>query len=517
MTIRLAPLALTVLATAAAARAQNDFDLDKTSPARLGASIDLAVRSAPPLRGGLLIVSTGPGPTPLAAVQPGDARVMRVGPDLTLASVLTTSGTGTAGYSLGLPNNPAFAGFELHWQAILLGTSAPFLAELGNDVVTLTGSTATGALAPAQLASARAFAISFVDGDNNAGAGDVLVAGGGTGTLTGATGLASSELWDFRTMRVRPGPAMGAARALHLGVRLLDGRVLVTGGADQNGVVLASCEIYDPATDSFAPTGSMGTPRVLHAACRLADGRVMVAGGASTLLPDVVAAISSTLSSVEIYDPATGAWSNTNALGGARLAPALTSLPNGQVMASGGVQVGFFFGLPISAASTTAVQRWNPATGSWTSGPNMAQRRAGHHFNQVRLADGRILMTGGVNLPDLLNATSAAPIQGAEVYDPVANAWTVANMPNARALHTATLLPDGRVAVCGGAQGLLTAPVSIDNVDLFDPTTNTWTPAPNLTGPRASHVAQLLPDGTLALFGGQGATATVPTVETLRY
>ena len=52
---------------------------------------------------------------------------------------------------------------------------------------------------------------------------------------------------------------------------------------------------------------------------------------------------------------------------------------------------------------------------------------------------------------------------------------------------------------------------------VFQPATNSWSTAPPLTGPRASHTAQLLPDGTLALFGGQGANATLSSVETLRF
>jgi hypothetical protein len=518
MIARTGPIALAALAVAAPCLAQNDYDLDKLTSARLGSSLNLQLRNAPANAVAMLVVSSNAGPTPLAALEPSDPRSLSVGTDLLFAlSVLITSPTGTASYSLPLANNPAISGYELHWQSVTLTLATPFFGQLGNAVVTLTGTPDTGVIAPAQLASARAFAVGIVDANNNGGGNDVLVAGGGTGTLTGATGLASSERWDFRRMRVQPGPSMGTARALHLAVRLNDNRVLVIGGADQTGATLASCELYDPNTNSFAPTGSMGTPRVLHAACRLADGRVMVAGGTSTLQPDVVAAISATLSSVEIWDPATGTWSGANAIGGNRLAPALTLLSTGQVMVSGGVQVGFLFGLPISAASTTATQRWNPATGAWGSGAAMAQGRAGHHYNQVTLADGRVLMTGGVNVPSLLNATAAAPINGAELYNPTTNTWQTVNMPNARALHSANRLADGRVVVCGGAQGTLTAPSSIPNVDVFSPATNAWTPAPNLTGPRASHVGELLPDGTLVLLGGQGTTATVPTIETLRF
>ncbi|MEC7724950.1 MAG: kelch repeat-containing protein, partial [Planctomycetota bacterium] len=272
---------------------------------------------------------------------------------------------------------------------------------------------------------------------------------------------------------------------------------------------------YDPATNSFSPTGSLGTNRVLFGAAKLDDGRVIVAGGTDTLDSNVVNVVTGVLRSTEIYNPATGSWSGSQNIGGYRLAPALTSLPNNRVMVSGGVQIGFFFGIPTSASSTGNVQIWN--NGSWGGGANMSQGRAGHQYNQVRLNDGRILMTGGVDVPSLLGATNAAPISGAEVYNPASNSWQTVNRPVARTLHTATLLGDGRVAVCGGAQGLLTAPVSISDVHIFNPASNSWIGAPALSGPRASHTAQLLPDGTLALFGGQGATNTLSSVETLRF
>jgi hypothetical protein len=292
--------------------------------------------------------------------------------------------------------------------------------------------------------------------------------------------------------------------------------VLIIGGVNTNSVIQSSCEIYNPATNTFTPTGSMGTARMLHAACRLGNGNVMVVGGASAL--DLANLTVTALSSVEIYNPGTGTWSVANPISGPRLAPALTLLSNGQVMVSGGVQVTYFLGAPIAASSVNTVQRWDPIGGSWTAGPNMPHERAFHHGNQVTLADGRVLMTGGIDVPDLFNVPNAAPINGASLYSPPpVNSWTTVNMAAARALHTATRLPDGRVVVCGGAQGTLNVPVSIAGVEVFNPATTSWSAAPALTAPRAGHVAHLLPDGTLALFGGQGAVGTTNTIETLRF
>ncbi len=514
--LRSLPLALCAAHLTAHLAAQSDFDLEKRTAGRLGDPLVLDAVGAPPLSVLLLVPSNNAGPTPLSLVDPTDPRAVSIGIDLISVAVpMFPDAAGGASTSLSTPVNLALHGASLHWQAIELTFGASVFGELSNPVVTQTGLADAGVLAPASLGAARAFAANLVDADNNASAGDVLVTGGGSGTLTSAAGLASTELWDFRTMQVSAGPNMSTPRVLHSAVRLNDGRVLIVGGADQNATTLSSCELYDPALGLFTPTGAMATPRVLHGACLMADGRVMVAGGTDTLSTNVTDVVTGTLNSAEIYDPATGAWSGTSNIGGRRLAPALTRLPSGEVMVSGGVEIGFFFGFPVSAVSTNKVQRWN--NGGWSNGPNMAQGRAGHQYNQVRLNDGRILMTGGIDVPSLLGATNAAPINGAELFNPATGGWQTVNMPAARALHSATLLGDGRVAVCGGAQGLLTAPSSISAVHVFQPSTNSWGAAPPLTGPRASHTAQLLPDGTLALFGGQGASATLSSVETLRF
>lgn len=498
--------------------AQAGFDLDKTTPGTAGAVFGLAVHGAPANALALMMLSLTGGPLPLALVDPGDPRSLSVGVESTAAwRILLTDANGGATQTLALPNIAAVAGLRLHWQAATLPGSTHLVDRLSNDVVSQFGAAGLSRMLPASLLTARAFAVQCPDRSNNGGLGDVMIAGGGTGTgLTSATGLASSELWDFRHLTLLPGPNMSTARALHVAVELSDGRTLVVGGVDASGTVLASCEIYDPGTNSFAAAASMATGRTMHSACRLADGRVLVTGGTSSLA-DTTAAITGVLSSVELYNPTTNTWSSGPAIGGRRLAPALTRLPNNNIMVSGGVQVGFLFGIPISAVSTTAVQFYNPTSNSWSNGPAMRQGRAGHHYNQVTLANGRVLLTGGINVPDLLNAANASSIQNAEYYDPASNSWTAVNMPTVRSLHSATLLPDGTVVVCGGGQGTLTAPVSIDNVERFDPATNTWTALAPLATARASHAAVLQPDGLLVLIGGMSTTASLGTVEVLHF
>src|SRR5689334_8814068 len=56
--------------------------------------------------------------------------------------------------------------------------------------------------------------------------------------------------------------------------RLLDGKVLITGGSGDRP---ASAELYDPSTGTFSATGNMTALRIDPSATLLADGRVLIA------------------------------------------------------------------------------------------------------------------------------------------------------------------------------------------------------------------------------------------------
>jgi N-acetylneuraminic acid mutarotase len=137
----------------------------------------------------------------------------------------------------------------------------------------------------------------------------------------------------------------------------------------------------------------------------------------------------------------------------------------------------------------------------------MPSGRAYHQDNQLTLADGRVMLSGGVLVPDLVNAANAASIANADLYNPATNTWTGTTMSRARTAHSAVQLASGRVIVCGGSEGLLSAPTAIDAVASFDPATNAWTDLAPLTTARAGHAAALLPDGLLVLLGGSGDTS----------
>jgi Galactose oxidase, central domain/Kelch motif len=315
--------------------------------------------------------------------------------------------------------------------------------------------------------------------------GKVLVEGGGGG---GDAEITSAELYDPGTGSWTATANLSQGRQLHNATLLRDGRVLVAGGVGGGGP-LASAELYDPGNPgmnagpsptvgparapSWSVTGSMGTPRSGHTATPLADGKVLVAGG-QPVVP------------AELYDPSTGAWTATGSMVTPRAASfTATPLPNGRVLVAGGWATADG---PIVASA----ELYDPGTGSWTATGSMATPRGGQ--TATLLPNGTVLVAGGYTS----KPSGQLAVDSAELYDPATGIWTAAgSMGTPRAHHTATLLPDGKVLVVGGAGSAL-APA-----ELYDPSSRSWTDTGSMVTPRvASFTATLLRDGRVLVAGG---------------
>ena len=76
------------------------------------------------------------------------------------------------------------------------------------------------------------------------------------------------------------------------------------------------------------------------------------------------------------------------------------------------------------------------------------------------------------------------------------------DMTIARSQHTATLLPNGNVFIVGGIQSSSNGTRVLASTDLYDPTSGRFTPAANMTTTRRLHTATVLPDGRVLIVGG---------------
>lgn len=128
-----------------------------------------------------------------------------------------------------------------------------------------------------------------------------------------------------------PTGSMGTLRWLHTATLLRNGKVLITGGTtlrtDGSFYELSSAELYDPATGAFSPTGSMTTARGRHTATLLSNGKVLIAGGDFRGV---------SFASSELYDPLTETFSPTGSMTIPREDFTTAPLPGGNTLVLGG-------------------------------------------------------------------------------------------------------------------------------------------------------------------------------------
>ncbi|MGH8094881.1 MAG: kelch repeat-containing protein [Chthoniobacterales bacterium] len=135
------------------------------------------------------------------------------------------------------------------------------------------------------------------------------------------------------------------------------------------------------------------------------------------------------------------------------------------------------------------------ATGS------LGTARAGH--TQTLLPSGKVLVAGGVG-------TGGSYLASAEIYDPVTGTWAAAgSFPSARAGHAAIALPNGKVLIAGGYNGSS----YFASAEIYDPASGSWTSTGGLGSARSVPTATLLPSGKVLVVGGSNGNGALASAE----
>lgn len=372
---------------------------------------------------------------------------------------------------------------------------------------------------------------------------------GGDRALMHCTPGGTLEVWEAQslpfTAKTLPNPRnMPRHRHAHGLVALPNGHVLTTGGegTTTNGqhVALSDCFLYDPVSERWTMTGSLRTPRSRRLSpLLLDDGKVLLTGGTGRQELG--------LASCELYDPVKGTWEETGSMQETRVAHRVFKLKNG-VLAIGGSSAD---GQPLSSC-----EFYDPTTGTWHPRASLQQLRGA--VTADVLPDGRILALGS-------NTGSRRRSSLCEIYDPESDQWTVRTPPPAKhgvvwmitlpqqsqilalcaddqsrdgdklpcylydiargswketgPLAVATFrthgivarLPDGRVIALGAKREAKLGVIT--NVEIFDPTTETWSRAPNLNIPRLTDTFAMLEDGRIFLCGGVSERGLSDSIE----
>jgi hypothetical protein len=319
--------------------------------------------------------------------------------------------------------------------------------------------------------------------------GKVLIAGGNTtcfiGVAVPCVSPDGAELYDPATGAFAAAGSMTAVNPKG-GVLLPDGRVLFAGN-DANGAT-ALVELYDSSAESFTVTGHTATLISVESVTLLNDGKVLITG-VESYSPSIYGAeihdpAAGTFTAVanwspvdptplavlidgrvflefyeddaELLDPLTGTFGLTGGLCCFDGPPRASLLLNGNVLFTGGNDIG---------GSESSVESYDPAAGTLTANIRMSTPRDGH--TSTLLPDGTVLLAGGAAIASI----KVPAVASAELYDPATGSFFATDsLGTGRSNHAAVLLSNGQVLVTGGsALGSSSSISGMSSAEIYTP------------------------------------------------
>lgn len=294
-------------------------------------------------------------------------------------------------------------------------------------------------------------------------------------------------------------------------VPLADGRVLKAGGAESDilGVGGAATtptpEVFDPATGAWTDTA---TPPWSPAQCdgqwavRLQNGNVLVGGGKRV----GSGGSPSACDGAHIYDPDNGpggSWSNAASPPTRLQSAGAALLGDGRAFVTGGSG---------TSGATSVAMAYDPGDDDWDT---LAPAPAGAFAPLVLpLSNGRILVSGGYVIANA-SAPGYKDVTGTYIYNPGSNSWATTSSVGARGV-SGVVLGNGRVVLAGGQHlswngsqhsSFVTA------VSRYDPSSGSWTQLAPLRTARAAFTLLELDNGMLLAAGGivSGGSSGTPS------
>jgi hypothetical protein len=325
----------------------------------------------------------------------------------------------------------------------------------------------------------------------------VLVAGGTEVPDSTVMALPTAEIYTRMTDTVAPAAnSMSTKRWHDSAVTLLDGRVLVVGGAcyadltNCNGSDPTVADLFDPTTDTFTPSKSKLTiGRAYTRAVLLPDGRVLIA--------------SANTSTLEVYDPDLDTFTAVPGINPmAHVWGFMVMLRDGRALLGGG------------DASNTTAEVFDPDTNTFTSVGPMVQGRS--MVTAHTLPDGRVIVIGG--------ASSSAggikdPLDSMEAFDPATGMFTALpyKLSIGRCWHASALVRDGSILVMGGYTVSGQCGSLASSVDQVDPVAGMVSVFATLPNANTEWTAVTLLDGSVLGVGGGacGASMALPDIDFL--
>jgi N-acetylneuraminic acid mutarotase len=251
-----------------------------------------------------------------------------------------------------------------------------------------------------------------------------------------------------------------------------DTNAMIYASAASQGAGSKELQVYDPATNAW----TKGTPMKLAVegpASAAINGTVYVAGGYAG---------GKAVATLQAYDESTNTWTGLAKMPTPRFAPAAAVI-NGILYVVGGAA-----GNTSTSTPSNALQSYNPATNTWTKLASMPTARG-----QLAAAalNGEIYAIAG---------NDGASNNAVEVYNPATNTWAKKNPFPVSDAGLAAAVVNGTLYAVGGN-------LTYGGLWSYNATTDTWTQLPSMPYPRYGLGA--VSDGNLLYaIGGYDAAAS---------
>ncbi len=196
---------------------------------------------------------------------------------------------------------------------------------------------------------------------------------------------------------------------------------------------------------------------------------------------------------LEIFDPVTKTWSTPATTGTFTPRNNLCAcVVDGKIYTMGGFD---------ASNDLNTFEVFDPATNTWSS-PKTSGTFTPHGAFTAHVVDGKIYVIGGFNN---LAPKGHRVLGEVDMFDPSTNTWSTPATTGtftARLLHTSGVI-DGKIYVIGGTPNIRD-PLATNTVQIFDPATNAWS-TPTTTGtftPRA-YLSSGVVNNKIYVLGGQ--------------
>lgn len=216
-----------------------------------------------------------------------------------------------------------------------------------------------------------------------------------------------------------------------LATAVLNGKIYVIAGYDEDGRSTNTVQVYNPATDSWALAQPLPVSNN-HNSAAVAAGKLYAFGGVSN--------------TTYVYDPINNSWSSVATTNFGHAETAAVGVINDKIYMAGGF------------SANTALEVFDPATNTWTA---LAPMSVARNHCGGGVINGKFYVVGGRGSPQAPTAL--------EVYDPQTNNWTtLSSMPTGRS-GLAVGVVNGELYVIGGE-----LPNIHGEVEVYNPASNSW-------------------------------------------